>query len=138
VGHSIRYDSSFAISAATEYQDIAWSFIRQFYMPEFFERDRQLIPIHADAIETWITMEDSGFVLGIGEKDYKVGPATVYDIERTRKILGSVTRVMRGDREVFDIIPEEAGGYFQGLRSVEETVKVIQSRVQILVWEQSG
>ena len=138
VGHCIRYDSSFAISAVTEYPDIAWSFIRQFYMPEFFERDRQLIPIHADAIETWLTMEDSGFVMGIGDKEYKVGPATAYDIERTRQILGSVTRVMREDREVFDIISEETVAYFQSLRSVEETAEVIQSRVQILVWEQGG
>jgi len=148
VGHSIRYDASFSISAVSEYKNVAWSFVRQFYMPEFFkdfqERHQFLngIPIHMEGVELLISEEEPGFILGIGERDtadfYEivVGYATEYDIRRFRNILESATRVSRLDLDVAEIVSEEAESYFRGDRSVEETARIIQNRMQIFVSEQ--
>jgi len=147
-GHAIRYDASFSISALSEHKDVAWSFVRQFYMPAFFEdffETHQFlagIPIHMDGIELNISIENPGFTLGLGEHDspdfYEivVGYATAYDIERFRSILESVTRVARLDIDIWNIVSEEAEAFFQDNRTAEATAQIIQNKVQSFVSEQ--
>lgn len=137
VGNAIRFDTSFSISAASEHPEAAWSFIRRFYLPEYFEEDQYLIPFHVDAIEAWLYLDDPGFTLALDDFVITVGDATDYDIERTRRILESITRVARVDRDVFMIILEEADVFFRGGRSAEDTARIIQNRVQTYLHEMS-
>ncbi|MCL2425201.1 MAG: hypothetical protein FWD05_02575 [Oscillospiraceae bacterium] len=136
VGHSMRLDNGFAISSTTEHMEAAWSFVRDFYKPDFFESALYLIPMHIEAIESWFLIEDLGFTIGFDAYEIEIGPATDYDIERMRNILESVTRVSHLDRDICFIISEEVASYFNGTRNVYDTSRIIQNRVQTLVWEQ--
>jgi len=146
VGNAISFRASFSISAVTEHPEAVWSFVRQFYFPQFCDeycddpcaKHNNRIPFHIDALEAWLYSRDSGYTLRYDNGSIMafVDEATEYDIERTRRILESVTRVIREDRDVIMIIREEADTYFRDLRSVEDTSRVIQNRVQTFVWEQ--
>ena len=53
-------------------------------------------------------------------------------------LLETTTRRYSGNTAVMDIIFEEASAYYGGIRSVEETVKIMQSRVGIWLAEHVG
>ncbi len=57
--------------------------------------------------------------------------------EMLRDYVKSVSRVMRQNQSVTSIIKEDAGAYFAGQKSLEETVKLIQNRVSTYVAENS-
>ena len=57
--------------------------------------------------------------------------------EMLRDYVKSVNRVMRQNQSVTSIIKEDAGAYFAGQKSLEETVKLIQNRVSTYVAENS-
>ncbi|MBQ7298524.1 MAG: extracellular solute-binding protein [Clostridia bacterium] len=59
------------------------------------------------------------------------------DEAELRAILESVTLTTEFDEEIMSLIREDASAYFAGAKSLEETVKVIQSRVSIYVAEHS-
>ena len=52
-------------------------------------------------------------------------------------LLENITLAANTDDEIISIIREDASAYFAGAKSLEETVKVIQSRVSIYVAEHS-
>ncbi len=59
------------------------------------------------------------------------------DEAELRAILESVTLTTEFDQEIMSLIREDASAYFAGAKSLEETVKIIQSRVSIYVSEHS-
>ncbi|MCQ2432783.1 MAG: hypothetical protein MJ175_09300, partial [Clostridia bacterium] len=66
------------------------------------------------------------------------GHMTAEDEAFLRKLLDSVTSAAHNDTEISAIIKEEASAYFAGAKSVEEVVKLIQSRVSLYVSEVYG
>ena len=52
-------------------------------------------------------------------------------------LLESAVPAYSFDNEIFKIIEEEAEGYFQGQKTVDDVAGIIQSRVQIYVNENS-
>jgi len=137
VGNAIRFDTSFSISLSSKNPDIAWSFIQQFYKPDFYIDNPSLIPINVDALDIWYTKKDLSFTLGLGDYTLEFKEATDYDRERMREIIESVTRISRLDKDIFALISEEADAYFRDVRSAEDAARIFQNRVQTLVWEQS-
>ena len=59
------------------------------------------------------------------------------DEAELRAMIESVSITTEFDQEIMNLIREDASAYFAGAKSLEETVKVIQSRVSIYVAEQS-
>lgn len=144
VGNSILYHNSFAISADTEYGDAAWEFIRQYYTPDYFENHRQSMhfPINAEAMESKFQspQEENYTITYSSEVDsysIRISDPTDYDIERTRELISSLDRVSRGDLSLYAIVAEEAQYYFNGVKTAEEVVIIIQSRAQIYISEQT-
>jgi hypothetical protein len=137
VGNAFNFDGSFAVSSASEHQDVVWGFIRQFYMPCFWEKSRMLIPVNVEALEAWYSVTNNGWSLGLGDATITIEGNTAYDVKRTREIIDTTTRISRLDSDIWNIVSEETDAFFRGVRSAEDTARIIQSRVQILVWEQS-
>ena len=52
------------------------------------------------------------------------------------ELIESTTNFLDYDQSVLGIITEEAAGYLAGDRSVEETSRLIQSRVSLYIQEQ--
>ena len=57
------------------------------------------------------------------------------DIDDVEKLILSIDRSFEGDGAIEDIVMEEAGGYFAGSRSKEDTAKNINNRGNILMKE---
>ena len=47
----------------------------------------------------------------------------------------SISKNNDEDKEMFDIILEESGYYFEDQKTVDEVAKTIQNRVQVLLYE---
>jgi len=138
VGNAIRYDSSFSVSATSNNPDIAWSFIRQFYTPGFYKKDPSLIPVHVDALKMWFLQKDLAVTIMLGDYFMEIEETTDYDIERIQMILESAVRVSGLDDDISLIISEETDAFFRDKKNVQDTVRIIQNKIQTLVWEESG
>lgn len=59
------------------------------------------------------------------------------DIEKEQfiEIIMSISKNNDEDKEMFDIILEESGYYFEDQKTVDEVAKTIQNRVQVLLYE---
>lgn len=145
VGNSIVYEGSFSLSSTAQYADAAWSFIRQFYVPDYFAgKEEQLsFPVNLDALKRKYEYTASGFTLTYmnsnGDVSYAihVEEPTKRNVQQVKELISSLTRVHRTDNNVLDIVWEEAQAYFAGTRSVEETTAIIQNRVQVYIAEQA-
>lgn len=62
-------------------------------------------------------------------------PAKEEEVIAIRGLIESIDRMERFDETVLSIISEEAGAYFNGQKSVDEVVAVIQSRANIYMNE---
>lgn len=114
-----------AISAGAQNKDGAWAFLRYCMMEQM--GDIQATPLwtkHSPTSEppSWQSM-------GVAD------PAPYEEAMRT--LVESATGVWHADTEVMDIILDEAGAYFAGEATAEQTSAAIQTRVSLYVAEQS-
>ena len=63
--------------------------------------------------------------------------ATLEEIALVRSLIESTDRIFRGNNELMTIIEDVAPLYLNGDRTLEDTLRIIQSRVQVYVSEQS-
>ena len=63
--------------------------------------------------------------------------ATQEEIALVRNLIESTDRIFRGNNEIMAIIEEVAPLYLSGDRTLEDAVRIIQSRIQTYVSEQS-
>ena len=63
--------------------------------------------------------------------------ATQEEIDGIRHLIESARPLSWESEEIYAIIGEESASYFAGQKSADETAKIIQSRVQIYVSENS-
>ena len=96
---------------------------------------------YAELTETVVVTTGVGGVIGM-PNPYPSGRDEVLYLDREmaemiRDYVKSVSRVMRQNQSVTSIIKEDAGAYFAGQKSLEETVKLIQNRVSTYVAENS-
>ena len=62
-------------------------------------------------------------------------PMTQEQIDQIMALIEGTTQVARSDEKLNAIILEEAGAYFSGQKSLDETVRIIQNRAEIYVSE---
>lgn len=81
--------------------------------------------------------ERSKSAWSIGDGDYTVDvyAATQEQVDRVKKMIETAVSGETGDGQVMNIISQEAQEYFTHTKSIEETVDVIQNRVQNYVNE---
>ncbi len=158
IGSRIESPMSFAISTKSENIDGAWAFIKQFVseeaqMPE--ENDPQFsatgrLPILKKALEACamgITQKPSYIGVDgnrveydeyvyINGEDILVEPGTEADAQAWLAYILSIDeKTSTNYQDALAIITEDAAGYLNGSKSLDEVVKVIQSRMTILVNE---
>ena len=67
---------------------------------------------------------------------YEDGKAAKEDAELTKQLLNSAAYVENDNQTLEALILEEAGEYFSGARSAQETAERIQSRASLYINEQ--
>lgn len=149
----ISSNQSFCIMNNSANQDACWDFLASFFTKEYQESSNMYnLPARKDAFEKKldeamedpyyldengkkVTYEDTAWV---DEKEIKVGNLTQEERDFIEEyILGAAMSNFDYSSDAYSIVLEEAQAYFEGERSAEETAKLIQNRVSILISEQS-
>ena len=146
--------SLLAISSKSKNKDVAWEFIKQFYIPEDSEErnfssyafgfpiiqselDKQL----EDAKTPDTYTDENGNeqvsenVWTIGDVEVKVGVASDDDIKAIKDIINSIDGRNTYDIKIGEMITEEAEAFFKGQKTAKEVADIIQSRISMYVKE---
>lgn len=145
----------FAMNAFSENKEEAWDFMRRFLLPEYQnkayagERNRtNAFPTNKESLNALIEKSQSPvYVKDENGQEYELKARGWYgdfeyslaSDEHIEKILGlidSVNGMQSFDYTVTDIVMSEAGAYFAGDKTAEETAALIQSRVKLYLGEQ--
>ena len=94
-------------------------------------------------METEYGMDENGMehpvvkhqVLFEGEEPVDIYSITREQADRLLALLEGARQCSQTDRKIYRIFLDEAGGYFSGDKSLEETADVIQARVSMYVAE---
>lgn len=148
----------FGISSSSEYKEAAWSFIRMWLGEEVQLRNAKstgrlstAFPSHRDALEAVLnaSMEARYKEDENGERIeipvYTVSyytadgaaletayyAATREEVDTMKELIFSITNSEVINQEIQNIIMEEAEAYFNGQKSLEEVVSIMQNRVQL-------
>ena len=77
-----------------------------------------------------------GFSYGDGPM-IEVYAMTQEQYDTVNGLIENTNRIMRYDQSLMEIINDEAGAFFAGEKTAEETAQLIQNRVQLYMAEQS-
>ena len=77
-----------------------------------------------------------GFSYGNGPM-IEVYAMTQEQYDTVNGLIENTNRIMRYDQSLMEIINDEAGAFFAGEKTAEETAQLIQNRVQLYMAEQS-
>lgn len=152
VGFPAREKTAMAVSpsltlgivSSSKCKGLAWDFIHAFMEGEGQEYQLQFsssVRKEAFEKEAKIMMDNRNEFYETEAKDgpqiarMMVTPVIDEDFSTFKELAENVTISTGGDPAIFNIICEEAAGYFAGDRSVEEVMKNIQNRASIVVKE---
>lgn len=129
-GSFISEDLSLAITSKAADPQGAWEFVKYFWSEEYQERylDEQSynFPVKISVLER--AAEKAKTRSGSESGRPAADPNTDEDNERMMDLIDSLTEVRSYNSYVYDIVREEAGAYFSGQKSAEETAGIIQNR----------
>lgn len=152
---------SYAISSKSKVKDGAWTFV-EFVLANQKSDDRFSygLPTRSDLLEEvfaksmkeeYVTDENGDPVLdengepmiqpkgswGYNGWDYEIQVSTQEEVDLVKELISNSRLSSTSDSQIVKIINEEAEPYFAGQKSVDEVAKIIQSRVQIYLSENS-
>lgn len=141
---------TFVLSAKSKHMEGAWQFVRQFLTPEYQSSGEIYeMPVLKSAFlsRAQEATERSYWMNDRGEKEYYddtwyingeevvLEPFTQAEVDQICEFIYTVDRTSYYNEEIFNIIMEEAEGFFSGQKTVQEVADIIQSRAQIYVDE---
>lgn len=148
-GSIISAYDSFVLSSKSKILDGAWEFVRYYLTDEYQKSMDWGFPVSKE-----VFMEKAKEGLGRpywvnenGEKEYydnywtvngesvMLDPLTQEQLDQLIEVVTSADDVSYYNEDIQNIINEEAAAFFEGQKSVQEVVKIIQSRAQIFVDE---
>lgn len=151
-GTYFSFSTKLGIYAKSEVKDAAWEFVRMFMTMEYQAEGDSFYdyPTRMDAFEmamrTKTTTESYTDELGhkvspiervmsVDEMELKCEPLSKDEEMAFRELVGRTKKVSEYNAQITNIIMEEAEPYFMGEKSLDETVQIIQKRVQTYVNE---
>lgn len=126
--------NGYGILASSEHKEAAWDFLRLALLPENQEYGLDLsfgIPVTKAAFEVQL---EKNIYEDVMFPEYSF---TREDADKLRELVYSTEKMARKDDTLTEIISTEAAACFAGDKSLEDTVRNIQSRASIYVAEQA-
>jgi len=152
--HIISLHGELAINAGSAHQEAAWSFVRRFLLPDF--DPGYGLPLRMDVFESRITElmtpdfwtetnPEIGAVAG-EERPTELwwgGSVPVYIFAMTEKEAEAIREIVYNARmshhfneTIAAIVEENSKDFFNGIRSAEDTARIMQNRIQTFLNEQ--
>ena len=148
--YKLSPDSIFAMNSASQCKEGAWDFLEYILSQEMQDQIDWAFPVRKDSFEKCLTdvyvspvrTQIMPFVdLDTGERMENgfLKELTPEDIAAVRRMAELAVYDSWGARNnpLWEIVADEAGMYFKGDASLEDTVKKIQNRVQLYLDEKS-
>ncbi len=161
-GCALSAGSCFAITNSAYDTDGAWEFIES-YLDEqakdgtswgFPTNKKALTKMAEEAVKVEYLLDENGQQIlnengepieigvgnGVGYEDgweYTYRKPTQEEVDTVLALMENAKPASYGSEDILTIINEEAGAFYSGQKSVDDTVKIIQSRIQMYVSENS-
>jgi len=146
VGNAFAISHSLSVSTMSEYPDVCWEFLSG-----LFDYDEQLnscalFPVNNEALNERLrnpsAYEEEGVTITRQDTSGDTwsivfSNATPEESRQVRELIESCDRVHREDHAVMEIIMQDLPSYFNGNKSAEEVVGIIQTRIETYLSEQS-
>ena len=134
IGSAMTPRTILGISATSRNIDAAWSFVRTILTPQYQRQNIFQFATNQTVFNEQIA-EAMADVEPMWEGDPGRPGATQAQIDQILAIINQTGQLYMWDQTVLDMITEETLAFFAGDRSVEETARIIQSRVQTYLSE---
>lgn len=148
-GSVILAYNGIAITSKAANPDGAWEFVKYFLSDEYQDHFTYEFPIKLSSLEKQMEkakekpyyIDENGDKIEydnkfwIGDQEIDIGVNTDEDNQRVLDYIKSVTTVGHYDENIFKIINEEAGAFFEGQKSAKEVADIIQNRVSTYIAE---
>ena len=141
--HNFWEGGCIGINVSSQHKDASWTFIRRFLLPEaVFPDDHMSLPLRIDLYDQRIEQLKTPriindeeipreiFLGGLSGGSIKLYAMTEDEAAAIREIVESESLRLRYDRTVRMIIDEDTQPFFAGARSVDDTARIIQNRIQ--------
>ncbi|MCL2222290.1 MAG: extracellular solute-binding protein [Oscillospiraceae bacterium] len=129
--------TAIGIRANSPHIEAAWEFARISLLPGVFQGDN-VFPTRVDMFEQVISneLDRAAPMTAFWEgNSVEVPPLTEADAELLRELVANIGHTPIIEHPVQNIVREDVLPFFAGQRSAEDTARIIQSRVQILLAE---
>ncbi len=151
-GNYFRFVDQYAINRRSEHKDAAWEFIKIFISKDYQYTNNMTTsyPTRKDVYEMlrerYLAQDSYTDAMGniitpikirneIDDVSYEFDHATQEQVAMLDDLIAQTHKACQQNDTLYDMIMEEAGAYFADARSLEETVTVIQKRVETYVNE---
>jgi len=158
-GNTISTDSGYAMATSCSDKETAWSFLRTFFTPSYYENNCYYgLPVQKELLAKYLKKactptyeldDDGNYRLDANgeripeERYYAIGDGiyTYYALsqemaDRFMNLVETTTKVSVIDESIKDIVSKQAAPFFAGQKSAEEVAKLVQSNAKIYVNEQ--
>ena len=136
-----------AISSVCRNKEAAWEFVREELLPRYNTESMKAhlsgmgsgFPINRADYELMRRMRIHngskffGYTVVIGSEPVELPSLPEEDVLRLEALYNSIERIDLNDNAIYDIVWEQCTPYFTGDRSLDETVQLVQNRVQLYV-----
>lgn len=144
-GAMLSLSNMYGITKNCENKDVAWEFLREFFLPLESEEDDVYgyygFSIRQDDFDNYCAAalaadEEAGGTWGWGGFEVEIQPATKEQVEEVKELVNNTTAVYGAvSQDMMNLITEEAAFYFSGEQSAEDVAAKIQSRMEIYLSE---
>ncbi len=151
-GSVANIEGGLAMTTSCKNKEAAWEFMRVLLTEQYQKDNTWSLPTNKNVLESKIqdAMKQEYYTDENGEKqplsmgqypdatgqyvDYYA--MTQEQADKTMELINSVKYIAQYDTSIMEIVQEQAAAFFDGTKSVDETAKLIQSRVSLYVNEQ--
>lgn len=151
-GSYFQLDNPVGIYSKSEVKDGAWEFIRTLMTKEYQGMNGNIYntPTRQDCFDMFIKtrtatekytdefgqeIEPYNSTWGYDDLEVEIKPASQEQVDMYTDLVNSTKKVQDYDESLMEIVQEEAKTYFAGEKSLDETVKIIQNRIETYVNE---
>ncbi|MDR2591103.1 MAG: hypothetical protein LBC71_08990 [Oscillospiraceae bacterium] len=141
-GSAFIVDGGLAITNACMDKQGAWEFLRTFLLEDWQKRKSEIFPINNAVFERHKRKE----INEAGDR-WSGGPygnmihipnLTEDEANQIMALIYSIDHVISADTALWDIVIDSATNYFNGQATIQDTVRIIQSRASTYMSERSG